>query len=132
MKEYELKLPSNKKFGFFFTIVFFICSCYFWFISEIMLTYIFLICCGILFFLTLINSDLLETPKNLWMKFGLYIGIIINPIVLGIIYFVLITPYALIMRLFGRDELQLKFKMRKSYWKFRNKSQDQTDFTRQF
>ena len=50
------------------------------------------------------------------MLFGLYLGIIISPVILGLIYFILITPIAIATRLFGRDELNLKKKKKESYW----------------
>ena len=110
MKSTHIKLPSNKKFGFFFSIVFFIASIYLFFIENIILTFL-LASLGIIFLIiTLIKPDTLLPLNNLWMKFGLLLSIIISPIVLGLIFFGLITPISLITRLFGRDELNLKLK----------------------
>ena len=66
------------------------------------------------------------------MKFGLLLGRIVSPIILAIIFFLLITPYSLVMRFFGRDELRLKLRKRKSHWKYRNQMLSQTNFTQQF
>ena len=66
------------------------------------------------------------------MRFGQLLGTIINPIVLGVIFFMLIMPYGLIMRLFGRDELRLKLKKRESHWKIREQLKYQTNFKQQF
>ena len=57
------------------------------------------------------------TPLNrLWMAFGLLLGKIISPLVLGLIFMVLITPVALGTRLFGRDVLRMKKRKVSSYW----------------
>ena len=125
MKSTHIKLPSNKKFGFFFSIVFFIASIYLFFIENIILTFL-LASLGIIFLIiTLIKPDTLLPLNNLWMKFGLLLSIIISPIVLGLIFFGLITPISLITRLFGRDELNLKLK-KNTYWLPRKTSHNQT------
>ena len=67
------------------------------------------------------------------MQFGLILGIIISPIVLGVIFFGLFTPYSLVMKLFGRDELRIKLLERSSHWKERSKDESKTDaFKHQF
>ena len=55
------------------------------------------------------------------MRFGLLIGTIISPIILGCIFFILITPVSFFTRLFGRDELYIKLKSKQSHWKYREK-----------
>ena len=68
-----------------------------------------------------------------WMRLGFLLGVIINPIVLGLIFFLLFTPIALLMRLFGRDELRLRVKNRSSHWKNRNiRSIGMNTFKQQF
>ena len=132
MKFSELKLPSNRKFGFFFVFVFFLGASYFFLIRSISIAYA-LFFFGVAFLsITLINANALFPLNKLWMRFGQLLGMIINPIVLGVIFFLLITPYSLIMSLFGRDELQLKFKKKKSYWKLRKQLKSQTNFKQQF
>jgi hypothetical protein len=81
---------------------------------------------------TLIKSDALLPLNKLWMRFGLLLSMIVSPIVLGVIFFGLFTPYALIMRIFGRDELRLKIKKGETHWKSRSQTMPQTDFTQQF
>tara|TARA_B100000989_G_scaffold297916_1_gene285253 strand:- start:23922 stop:24122 length:201 start_codon:yes stop_codon:yes gene_type:complete len=66
------------------------------------------------------------------MRFGFLLGIVISPVVLGIIFFGLFSPYGIIMRIFGRDELHLKKIKRKTYWKPRLNELSQTNFKRQF
>jgi len=68
----------------------------------------------------------LLTPFNkLWMRLGLLLGLIISPLVIGMIFFVLFVPIGILMRLFGRDELRLKSKAGGSYW-IRRETQAQT------
>ena len=87
----------------------------------------------IFFILTVLRSDLLLPLNKLWMRLGLVLGLIISPIVLGIIYFGLFTPIALLMRLFSRDELRLKLLPRSSFWRIRkNSKQIVESFKNQF
>ena len=65
------------------------------------------------------------------MRFGFILGLIINPVVLGIIYFLVFTPTGLMMRLFKRDELRIKLKKRNSYWKLRSKRDVNIDLFKQ-
>jgi hypothetical protein len=132
MKNLKIELPSNKKFGFFFSFVFFIVSIYL-FINKVILTAYFLFALALIFLLiTFFNAGALQNLNKLWMKFGLLLGRIVSPIILAIIFFLLITPYSLVMRFFGRDELRLKLRKRKSHWKYRNQMLSQTNFTQQF
>ena len=133
--KYEInkkKLPSNKKFGFFFTFIFFVAACYFFLTNRVLISYAFLVFSVFLLLITFINENVLLPLNKAWMKFGLMLGAIIGPIVLGIIFFLLITPYGLIMRFFGRDELRLKLSKRKSHWKLRKLFMPQTNFKKQF
>ena len=132
MKYSKIELPSNRKFGFFFTFVFFIVASYFFLKNSILISYIFFALAAVLSLITFVNEHALLPLNKLWMKFGQLIGIIISPIVLGIIFFGIFTPYSLLMRLFGRDELQLKLRKRKSYWKLRGQSIPITNFRKQY
>jgi len=67
--------------------------------------------------LTLIKSKILNYLNKSWMKLGYFLGKIISPIVLGVIYFVIFTPVSLLMKLFKRDELRIKLKRRDTFWK---------------
>ena len=73
-----------------------------------MLSYIFVALTLFFLITTIINANLLLPLNKLWMRFGLLLSRIISPIILGIIFFGLVTPYGLIMSMFGRDELRLK------------------------
>tara|TARA_A100001015_G_scaffold39738_1_gene43617 strand:- start:2689 stop:3090 length:402 start_codon:yes stop_codon:yes gene_type:complete len=122
MKLKNIKLPSNKKFGYFFSAIFLIASIYFHFTNNlstsITLGFFFLI----FFFTTLIKADLMLPLNKLWMKIGLIMGMIVSPIVLGVIFYGIFTTISLFFRLIGRDELNLKMKKKKSYWKKRELS----------
>lgn len=132
MKFSQLEIPSNRKFGFFFTFVFLFAFGYFLKNESTNLAYFFAILFIVFLIVTLVKADFL-LPLNLaWMRFGLLLGIIVSPIILGIIFFGLITPYSIVMRLFGRDELILKKYNLKSYWKSRDQICSQNDFTKQF
>ena len=132
MKFSETELPSNQKFGFFFTFVFSIAAAYFYYAANIGWAYVFVAAASILLLITLIKADALLPLNKLWMRFGLLIGMIVSPIVLGIIFFILFTPTALFMRLSGRDELRLKFIQKASHWISRNEPIKAESFKDQF
>ena len=132
MKYTKIELPSNKKIGIFFTIVFLIVTSYFFLSDRILISYVFFVFSAILLLITFINEHALLPLNKLWMRFGHLIGTIISPIVLGVIFFGIFTPYSLLMRLFGRDELKLKLVKSGSYWKLRIQSMPLTNFRKQF
>ena len=111
----DIKLPSNRNFGIVFFIVFLIIAL--WPIlkqNEIRIWS--LIISFIFFVLGLINSKLLTPLNKLWFKFGILLGNIIAPIVMGIVFFLVVTPTGLIMRFFRKDILRLKKNSNDSYW----------------
>ena len=111
----NIKLPSNRNFGIVFFIVFLIIAL--WPIlkqNEIRIWS--LIISFIFFVLGLINSKLLTPLNKLWFKFGILLGNIISPIVMGIVFFLVVTPTGLIMRFFRKDILRLKKNSNDSYW----------------
>jgi len=128
----EIHLPSNKKFGFFFTFLFALVAFYFFYLENIYWGYSFIGMSSILLLITLIKSDTLLPLNKLWMRFGLLLGMIVSPIILGIIFFGLFTPIAILMRLAGRDELRLKFVKRASHWISRQESIKSESFKHQF
>ena len=132
MKFSEIELPSNKKFGYFFSIVFAIASVYFCIYSSLIWTYVFAVAVIIFLLITLVKADFLLPLNKLWMRFGLLLGMIVSPIVLGVIFFGLFTPIALIMRLSGRDELRLEFKDKTSHWVLRDEPIQSNSFKNQF
>ncbi len=132
MKNSEIKLPSNKNFGLLFSTIFFLIALYFLYNHSNTIAYVLIGISIIFLIITLYNSDLLFPLNKLWMRFGFLLGIVISPVVLGIIFFGLFSPYGIIMRIFGRDELHLKKIKRKTYWKPRLNELSQTNFKRQF
>tara|TARA_B100001057_G_scaffold3538_1_gene3182 strand:+ start:881 stop:1270 length:390 start_codon:yes stop_codon:yes gene_type:complete len=115
LKNTEIKIGSNKSFGVVFFIVFLLIAIYPLINNEGFRIWSFII--SIIFLvLGLINSKVLTPLNKLWFKFGLLLGGIVSPVIMGIIFFFVVTPIALIMRIIGKDLLNLKFTKNKSYW----------------
>tara|TARA_Y100000996_G_C22328659_1_gene563489 strand:- start:272 stop:655 length:384 start_codon:yes stop_codon:yes gene_type:complete len=111
----DIKISSNKSFGIVFFIVFLIIAIYPLINSDEIRLWS--LCISIIFLvLGLINSKILNPLNKLWFKFGLFLGKIISPLVMGIIFFLVVTPIGLIMRLLNKDLLNLKFSNTHSYW----------------
>ena len=111
----EIKISSNRSFGIVFFIVFLLIALYpllkdndlrIW---SLVISFIFLI-------LGLINSKILTPLNRLWFKFGLLLGKFISPLIMGIIFFVVVTPIGIIMRLLKKDLLNLKYNKKETYW----------------
>jgi hypothetical protein len=111
----DIKISSNRSFGIVFFVVFLLIALYPLLNNEdvrswsLILSFIFLI-------LGVSNSKLLNPLNKIWFKFGLFLGKIISPIVMGIIFFSVVTPIGFIMKLLGKDLINLKFTNEKSYW----------------
>ena len=111
----EIKRSSNKSFGIVFFIVFLIIG--FWPLFDISTYRLWAIIIAFTFLiLGCINSKLLTPLNILWFKFGLFLGKIVSPLVMGIIYFFVVTPTGLLMKIFRKDLLNLKFNNKKTYW----------------
>ena len=128
----EIELPSNRKFGLFFSLVFTVAAAYFYFTGNIVWTYAFVAASLIFLLITLIKSDALLPLNKLWMQFGLLLGMIVSKIVLGIIFFGLFMPIATLMRLSGRDELSLQFSKKVSHWITRSEQIKPESFKNQY
>ncbi len=114
-KRNKMKLPSNRIFGFFFGIVFLILGVFFY--EKKIISYLFLFFSIVFIFLGFLNSNKLKLFNFLWIKLGLALGAIIAPIAIGFVYYFLISPISLLMRLVGQDPLKIKNKKKvKSYW----------------
>ena len=114
-------MSSNRSFGLLFFIVFLIIGL--WPLKNgLELNYIFIGISIIFLILGLMNSKILTPLNKIWVKFGEFLGRIIAPIVMAIIYFFILTPISLILRIFGKDLLNLKFSKEKSYWTKREKN----------
>ena len=125
----KIKLPSNRNFGIVFSIVFLIISL--WpLLSQNDVRIWSLVISGIFLILGLINSKLLLPLNKIWFKFGILLGNFIAPIVMGIVYFMVVTPTGLIIRLLGKDLLNLKKNNKDTYWIEKDNSNN--DFKNQF
>jgi len=111
----NIKIGSNKSFGLVFFIFFLIVSFYPLLNGEdirkwsLVFSVIFLV-------LGLTNSKILNPLNKLWFKFGILLGKFISPLIMGMIFFLVVTPIGLIMRAFRKDLLNLKYNKDKSYW----------------
>lgn len=115
MDSKKIVTSSNKSFGIVFSIFFLIISLYplfkgdelrFW---ALIISIIFLI-------LGLLNSKILTPLNKLWFKFGILLGNFISPVVMGVVFFAVVTPTSLIMKVLGKDLLNLKKNNKKTYW----------------
>jgi hypothetical protein len=111
----EIKISSNRSFGIVFFLVFLIIAAYpltnsgdirVW---SLIISLIFLI-------LGILDSKILTPLNKLWFKFGILLGKIVSPLVMGVIFFCVVTPIGLLMRILGQDLLNLKYNLNKSYW----------------
>ena len=111
----DIKIGSNRSFGIVFFGVFLIIALYplingdelrLW---SLIISIIFLL-------LGLVNSKILNPLNKLWFKFGIFLGKVISPLVMGIIFFLVVTPIGLLMRLLNKDLLNLKFNKKETYW----------------
>ena len=111
----EIKIGSNKSFGIVFSIVFLLISIYplindenirYW---SLLISFVFLV-------LGLLNSKILTPLNKIWFKFGILLGKIISPLVMGIIFFIVVTPIGILMKILKKDLLNLKYNNNKSYW----------------
>ena len=112
---------SNRSFGLLFFIVFIVVGLWPVIKGETANIYLILIS---LFFLIfgLINSKILSPLNKAWIKFGEILGLIIAPIIMALVYFIILTPISLIVRMLGKDLLGLKFlKKQDTYWTRRKK-----------
>ena len=111
----NVKISSNRSFGIVFFVVFLLIALYpFTNNGEIRIWSVIIS----LFFLVLgiLNSKILTPLNKIWFRFGIFLGKIISPLIMGIIFFMVVTPIGLIMRLIGKDVLNLRYNKEKSYW----------------
>ena len=111
----DVKIGSNRSFGIVFFVVFLLIGLYplinadsvrIW---SVIISLIFLI-------LGLMNSKILNPLNKLWFKFGILLGKIVSPLVMGIIFFLVVTPIGILMKILKKDLLNLKFNNKDTYW----------------
>ena len=111
----KIKIGSNRSFGIVFFILFLLIALYPTINSEgirmwsIIVSLIFLV-------LGLLDSKILTPLNKIWFKFGMLLGRVISPFIMGIIFFLVVTPIGLIMRILGKDLVNLKYNNNKTYW----------------
>tara|TARA_B110000091_G_scaffold15658_1_gene14788 strand:+ start:73 stop:462 length:390 start_codon:yes stop_codon:yes gene_type:complete len=115
MQKNNIKISSNRSFGIVFFLVFLIFSIYPVSKSENIIVWS-LILSIIFLILGLFNSSILTPFNKLWFKFGILLGKIVSPIVMGLVFFLVVTPTGLLLRFFGKDILNLKKNKKNTYW----------------
>ena len=114
MKYSNNKIPSNRKFGYTFTIIFFLSSVFFY--KNLIIFYTFLVLSLVLLLVTFL-SRYLRLLNILWFKFGELLNKIISPIILTFVYYLLFVPFSFAVKLFIKNLLEVKFdKNQKTYW----------------
>lgn len=120
MKNSNIKIGSNKSFGIVFFVFFFIVSLFPLFdggnirIWSLIISIIFLI-------LGILNSKILTPFNQVWFKFGILLGKLVSPVVMGVIFFAIVTPTSIIMMVLQKNLLNLKKCNKKTYWIERSK-----------
>ena len=120
MKNNNIKIGTNKSFGIVFFLLFLAVSIFPLFkdgnirIWSLIISIIFLV-------LGLFNSKAITPLNKVWFKFGILLGNFLSPVVMGIVFFAIVTPTSLIMRVLGKNLLNLKKKNKKTYWIERSK-----------
>jgi len=109
------KLSSNKSFGIVIFLILLAISVFPLFNGGVLIVWSFLIS---IIFLTLgvMNSKILTPLNKIWLKTGQLLGKIVSPIVMGIIYSLIITPTSFLLKIFGKDLLNIKKNNNKTYW----------------
>ena len=121
MEKTSVKISSNRSFGLLFFIVFLAISLWPLKSQEDLRLWAFVLAL-IFFVLGILNSKFLTPLNKLWMKFGIFLGSIISPFVMGVVFFMVVTPVGLIMRFLGKDLLRIKkSKFVSTYWISREK-----------
>lgn len=128
----DVELPSNRKFGFFFSCIFAIAAAYLFAAGPESWAFPMSLLSLVLFVVSAAKPEILLPLNKAWMRLGLLIGMVVSPIVLGTLFFGIFTPVAFGMRICRRDELSLKFSEKQSHWISRKETSQQGSFKNQF
>ena len=120
MKFTDIELPANRKFGYFCMFIFGVGGIYLYDGVMTIMLYMLSALFGATLVVTLAKPSLLMPFNKGWMWIGYILGRVVSPVVLGAIFFFLITPVALIFKISGRDELRLKLSKAQSHWRERS------------
>ena len=115
MANKNIKISSNRNFGIVFFVVFLIIAIWPLLNSDPIRIW-FLLIAFIFLFLGIINSKILTPLNKIWFKFGIFLGNFISPIVMAIIFFFVVTPIGILMKVLKKDLINLKKNNDKSYW----------------
>ena len=115
MKNSNIKIGTNKSFGIFFFLFFLIVSLFPLLKDENIRIWSLIIALTFLI-LGLMNSKILTPLNKIWFKFGILLGSFVSPIVMGIVFFIIVTPTSIIMKLLGKNLLNLKRTNKSTYW----------------
>ena len=116
----KIEIGSNRSFGIVFFIVFLIIGVFPIKNGE-SINYILISISIIFLFLGIANSKLLTPLNKMWFKFGIILGYILSPIIMGLIFFMVVTPTGLLLKIFRKDVLNLKNNNKKTYWIIKSK-----------
>jgi uncharacterized protein YacL len=128
----KIKISSNRSFGIVFFTVFIIIGL--WPLLNDNQIRVWSILIGTIFLvLGLMKSNLLTPLNKIWFKFGLILGSIISPIVMGLVFFMIVTPTSYLMKLLNKDLLNNKFdEKRNSYWINKSDEKNKSTMKQQF
>ena len=115
MEDKKIKIGSNRSFGIVFSVVFLIVALYPLLNGDSIRIWS-IILSSIFFIFGLLNSNILSPLNRIWFKFGIILGRIVSPTVMGLVFFLVVTPTSLILRLFKKDNLNLKKNDNRTYW----------------
>ena len=113
----DVKLPTDRKFGFFFGTVSLLVSTFLLFSQRIILSSLFLLVAISFILVAMVRPNLLSALNRLWMALGVALGRVVNPLVMGLIFYLIFVPTGLFMKLVGRDELRIRGTNRRTYWR---------------
>ncbi len=111
----NIKIGSNRSFGIVFFIIFLIIGLL-PLLNENEVRIWAILICFVFLILGVLNSKILSPLNKIWFKFGIFLGNFIAPIVMGIIFFLIVTPTGILVKLFKKDLLNLKKNDGKTYW----------------
>jgi hypothetical protein len=119
-RTHQVKVSSNRSFGWMFSVVFLIIAV--WpLVSGGIVRWWSLFIAAAFALVTVAAPKLLALPNRLWLRFGLLLNRIISPVVLALLFYIVVTPMGAIMRVFGKDSLRLRrHDSDTSYWIKRN------------
>lgn len=132
MTRAELNMPSNKKFGYFFSMVFAVTSFLLFQNGHFVFAWTLAVLSVVFSLIAAIIPDLLAALNKAWMGLGHLLSVATSPIIMAALFFCIFTPISIVQRLLGRDELSLNVKKRKTYWVMRGDDEGLGSFKNQY